>query len=181
MFIQSLKEDTVVNLLDILNLGYSGKQKIDPDYLGAIIDELNSRELSEAEAKEFDNILKFATNDSIDDSVTKPENSKKATLKAKKTDITVKGNDREPGRYTALKLAQQLISILGYIVIIFGIITSIFLISESEEQVLFGIAVFVVSVIIALPLLAYSNLISVFIDIEYNTRKTKEAIEKVSK
>jgi hypothetical protein len=176
-FIQLLKEKTVVALLDLLNLGQSGKQKIDPDFLGAIIDELNSRELSEAEAKEFENILNFAVDYSVYE--TEPEKVKGKFSKDEITEITVKDDNREPGRYTALKSVVGLISLLGYIVIIFGIIALIYL--ASNGQVPFGIAALVVSVIIALPLLAYSNLIYVFIDIEYNTRKTKEAIKKVSK
>ncbi|GHS89867.1 hypothetical protein FACS1894201_11210 [Bacteroidia bacterium] len=141
-FIQSLKEETVEKLLEILDSGQIGGQKLDPDCLKAILDELNSRKLSETVA-------------------------------------TVKDDNREPGRYTALKAVAVLISIFGYIVIILGIIALIFL--GSEGQVPFGIAALVISVVIALPLIAYSNLIYVYIDIEYNTRKTKEAIEKIRK
>jgi len=35
--------------------------------------------------------------------------------------------------------------------------------------------------IISIPLLAFSNLISVFIDIEKNTRKTRELLKETSK
>lgn len=88
-------------------------------------------------------------------------------------------NDSEPARYAALKTVVGLLSGLGYIVIIVGIILLIFL--ASDKQVLMGFIAVVVSVIIALPLLAYSNLIYVFIDTERNTRKTLEAITKTNK
>lgn len=174
-FIQSLKEKTVAALLELLKLGQSGEQKIDPDFLGAIIDELNSRELSEKQTKEFSSILDFE----FDNKSSAPAKSKDQFSKDEIDEITVKNEDKEPGRYTALKTVVGLISLLGYVVIVFGIIALIYL--ASNEQVLMGISALVFSVVIALPLLAYSNLIYVFIDIEYNTRKTSEAIKKVSK
>ena len=174
-FTLSLKGKTASALLELLKLGQSGNQKIDPDFLGAIIDELNSRELSEAEAKEFEDILNHA----VDENFSEPEKAKGQFSKDEITEVTVKDDNREPGRYTALKSVVGLISLLGYIVIIFGIIALIYL--ASNRQVPFGIAALVVSVVIALPLLAYSNLIYVFIDIEYNTRKTSEEIKKISK
>lgn len=100
----------------------------------------------------------------------------------KNTDISTNSsaiNDSEPARYAALKTVVGLLSGLGYIVIIVGIILLIFL--ASDKQVLMGFIAVVVSVIIALPLLAYSNLIYVFIDTERNTRKTLEAITKTNK
>jgi len=100
----------------------------------------------------------------------------------KNTDIITNSsaiNDSEPARYAALKTVVGLLSGLGYIVIIVGIILLIFL--ASDKQVLMGFIAVVVSVIIALPLLAYSNLIYVFIDTERNTRKTLEAITKTNK
>jgi hypothetical protein len=174
-FIQSLKEKTVAALLELLKLGQSGKQKIDPDSLGAIIDELYSRELSESQTKEFENILDFA----VENNSSEPAKTKGQFSKDEIDEITVKNENREPGRYTELKTVVGLISLLGYIVIIFGIIALIYL--ASNKQAPLGIAALIISVVIALPLLAYSNLIYVFIDIEYNTRKTSEAIKKISK
>lgn len=174
-FTQSLKGKTVSALLDLLKLGQTGKQKIDPDFLGVIIDELNERKLSDAEAKEFENTL----NISVDESFSEPAKTKGSFSKDEIAEITDKDNDREPSRYTALKTVVGLISLLGYILIIFGIIALIYL--ASNRQVPFGIVALVISIVIALPLLAYSNLIYVFIDIEYNTRKTNEAIKKVNK
>jgi hypothetical protein len=48
----------------------------------------------------------------------------------------------------------------------------------SQGQLFMGFIGLVTGVIISLPLLAFSNLIYVFIDIEHNTRKTREAINK---
>lgn len=89
---------------------------------------------------------------------------------------TENGKDKEPRRYSALKSIIGLISFLGYIVMIFGII--IFMYLASNQQVLMGLIGFVISIVIALPLLAFSNFVYVFIDIEYNTRKTLEIILK---
>ena len=174
-FTQSLKGKTVAALLELLKLGQTGKQKIDPDFLGAIIDELNERTLSDSEAKEFENIL----NISADENLYEPEKSKGQFSKDEITEITVKNENREPGRYTALKSVTGFISILGYIVIVCGIIALIYLSSNGSAPI--GFVFLVVSVIIALPLLAFSNLIYVFIDIEYNTRKTRETIKKINK
>ena len=65
---------------------------------------------------------------------------------------------------------------MGYIVIVVGIGGLIFL--ATNGSALLGFVAVVGSVVIALPLLAFSNLIFVFIDIEYNTRKTREALKK---
>lgn len=78
------------------------------------------------------------------------------------------------GRYPALNVFIGLISFLGYVVILVGLALLIFWLTKNEW--LLGIIAFVSSVVIAIPLLAYSNLIQVFIDIEYNTRQTKEVI-----
>ena len=69
--------------------------------------------------------------------------------------------------------------VLGYIVIIIGIVGLFYL--ANENQTLMGFTTLVVSLIISIPLLAFSNLISVFIDIEQNTRKTRELLKETSK
>ena len=78
-----------------------------------------------------------------------------------------------------MKTISTLISILGYIVIIIGIVGLFYL--ANENQTLMGFTTLVVSLIISIPLLAFSNLISVFIDIEQNTRKTRELLKETSK
>ena len=78
-----------------------------------------------------------------------------------------------------MKTISTLISILGYIVIIIGIVGLFYL--ANENQTLMGFTTLVVSLIISIPLLAFSNLISVFIDIEKNTRKTRELLKETSK
>jgi len=171
-FSASLKAKTVSALLDLLKQGQSGKSGIDPDFLGLVIDELNSRQLSDAETKEFENLMES----SFDEVVSETVKSQTEFSKDEIRDIS-KDKDREPGKYTALKTVVGFISLLGYIVIIIGIGALIYLSSEGGS-VLMGFVALVVSVVIALPLLAYSNLIYVFIDIEYNTRKTREALKK---
>jgi len=69
-----------------------------------------------------------------------------------------------------------LISVLGYIVIITGIV--LLVISLNNGQTTTGILSLIISVVVALPLLAFANLVHVFIDIEYNTRKTRDILDK---
>jgi|GEM_PF-3423144 len=87
--------------------------------------------------------------------------------------------ERESGRYTALETVAGLMSPIGIIVIVIGV--CVFFAWVSEKQTLFGSIALVVSFIIALPLFAFSNLIYVFIDIEYNTRKTTETLNENKK
>ncbi len=168
-FTESLKGKTTAALLELLKLGQTGESKIDPDFLGAVIDELNSRELSETESNHFEKLM----NISEDESSSLKTKSKIKISEEEINEISIhKDKDREPGRYTALKTISGLISILGYIVILIGIIGIFYL--SNENQTLIGFTTLVVCVIISLTLLAFSNLISVFIDIEQNTRKTRE-------
>ena len=169
-FVKSLKDKTVRALLDLLKHGLSGNSGIDPDFLSLVIAELNSRQLVDADAKEFDHLM----NAPIDETVTQSVKSKAAFSKDEIQTIS-KSNDREPGRYSSLKSVVGIIALLAYIVIISGIILLIYL--GKEGMVLMGFGALVASIVIALPLLAFSNLIYVFIDIEYNTRKTREALK----
>lgn len=166
LFIDSLREKTVKALLDLLRLVQTGKLNIDSDFLSCIIDELNSRELSKTEARDFEDLMNL----SFDDDPTEKEFSKE------EIESINKETNNQPSRYVALKIIVGLISIIGYIVIVIGIIAMILL--AKDEQVLIGFGSFVVCIIIALLLLAFSNLIHVFIGIEYNTRKIKDAINK---
>lgn len=175
-FAESLKEKTVAALLKLLKLGQTGESKIDPDFLDAVIDELNSRELSESEVNHFEKLM--------DTSEDEPSSLKtKSKIKFSEEEINEisidKNKDSEPARYTGLKTISTLISILGYIVIIIGIVGLFYL--ANENQTLMGFTTLVVSLIISIPLLAFSNLISVFIDIEQNTRKTRELLKETSK
>jgi len=168
-FVAFLNGKTVAELLKMLELGLTGKQKNDPDFLDEIIDEINSRELTDAEAKEFENVI----NPFAEENFTQPEKTANMTSKEEITQLTTdKYKERELGKYTALKTTAGLISLLGYIVITIGVALSIYF-SLQREGLISIIISFISSVVIALPLLAFSNLIHVFIDIEYNTRKKK--------
>lgn len=172
-FSESLKRKSNKALIDLLNKGFSDKSDIDPDFLDLLIEELNSRKLSNDESKQFENLINSSFNE------LEQENSKSKTdFSADEIQKISKEKDREPGRYSSLKTVAGLISLLGYIVVIVGIGTLIFLLTQDSDSVLLGIIALVASVVIALPLLAFSNLISVIIDIEYNTRKSREALKK---
>lgn len=172
-FIQSLKEKSTSALFDLLKIGQSGEQKIDPDFLTAIIDELYSRELSETESKEFENILDL----NVDKDFYNPSESKSHFSFDEKKEIFVKNDNAEQIKYIPLKIMANMIKYFSYILIICGIIASLYFVS-IEEQYLLGIAALLVMAVVAFPLLALSNLIYVFIDIEYNTRKISEEIRK---
>jgi hypothetical protein len=86
-----------------------------------------------------------------------------------------KSEEAEHKKYSALKSVASGLSIFAYISILIAIITSLNFI--QNEQVLFAIIVFFSGLTYALILLAISNLIHVFIDIEFNTRKTREVIQ----
>ena len=179
-FIDSLKKKTVRALLDLLRQGQSGKLKIDPDYLENVIEEINNRQLSETETTEFENLLEFSFDDSSETEDKKPKKGSvfkesPSEFSNDEIDNLTSGSDSF-GRYGSLKTIVGLISLLGYIVIVIGIGGLIFL--AKNGSALMGFVTVVASVIIALPLLAFSNLIYVFIDIEYNTRKTRDALKK---
>lgn len=164
---------TVSELLEKLRAGRIIPAMIDKEWYDALIIHLKERQLSESEKKMRDHIL------SADLEALKADKEIEQTLLTSNNEAASfsSGGSSEAGRYTALKTVVGLISILGYIVIAVGLIALIFL--ASNGQVLFGFLALVISVLIALPLLAYSNLIYVFIDIEYNTRRTSEAIKEM--
>jgi predicted RND superfamily exporter protein len=185
-FIYSLKKKSIKSLLDLLKQGQSGQLKIEPEFLQEVITEINNRKLSDSETHEFEKLLNFSFDDSSDtdsnDFVLNNEVRESSipfiTDDPSKLNLISGSNDkeREPGKYTALKTLVGMLSILGYVVIFVGIVLLVFL--SFNGQNLFGLIALVVSVVIALPLLAFTNLIHVIIDIEYNTRKTKEALKK---
>ena len=150
---------SVSKLLEKLSAGRINPATIDKEWYDALIIHLNNRGLSEEEKNVMHRIL-------TEDIETLKSDSEK--IEKEKLNATPK--------YAALKTIVGLISALGFIVIILGVIALIYL--ASQGQILMGFVGLVSGVIISLPLLAFSNLINVFIDIEYNTRKTREAINK---
>ena len=76
-------------------------------------------------------------------------------------------------KYTALIIVATIIDILGGIVIVLGVFGLLYSTSEgilSEGVLLYGIGS-LLGILIGILLIAISNLIAIFIDIEYNTRK----------
>jgi|SRR5690606_7033886 len=145
---------------------------MDKAWYDALIIHLQNRQLSSEEKNLFDHILST-------DAETLKEEKQSAITRENNNRASPSLSGGEGGRYTALKTVSGLISILGYLVIIVGIVLLFFML--SQDQILMGFVALIASVVIALPLLAYSNLIQVFIDIEHNTRKTNEAMSNVSK
>ena len=158
---------SISELIEKLREGRINPATIDKEWEDALIKHLNSRGLSIIERNMVKRIL-------TSDIETLKSDSEK--IEKDKLNATPTSNDSESSRYTALKTIVGLISALGYIVIILGVIVLIYL--GSQGQLFMGFIGLVTGVIISLPLLAFSNLIYVFIDIEQNTRKTREAINK---
>lgn len=156
---------TVAELLEKLRIGRVSPEMIDKEWHSALIHHLNERQLTESEKKIKEYIL------SSDLEILKSDKKIEQTLDDEKNKSipTSLGISGEVGRYTALKTVVGLISVLGYIVIGVGLIALLYLVTNGQAFI--GFITLVISIVIALPLLAYSNLIYVFIDIEYNTRK----------
>ena len=160
---------SVPELLEKLRTAKAAPGTIEKDWYDGLILHLNERQLSDEEKKIKEKIL------SSDPDALKADTEIKQLLivEQAKAEVTQSGIGGGAERYSALKSIVGLISMLGYFVIIVGFGLLIFL--TSHDQPLMGFVALVVSVVIALPLLAFSNLIHVFIDIEYNTRKIREA------
>ena len=166
---------TVVDLLEKLITSRVSPETIDQEWYDALILHLKERHLSNEEIIMMEKIL------SADPVSLKRDKEMAQSLREEQVKKgTTSLNINEDGeKYAALKTLIGLISILGYIVIVVGIGSLIFL--ASNDQVFIGVIAFVISIVISLPLFAISNLIYVFIDIERNTRKTMEAIKKLNK
>ena len=99
---------------------------------------------------------------------------------SKSEDFTVANDwNWEVGRYTALKTIVGLVNTLVYLLVIVGVIVAFMFFSDESYKM--GFMCLIGGVLFALPLLAFSNLIYVFVDIEYNTRKTREAVTEMNK
>lgn len=151
-----------------------GESNVNPEIITGIIDELNFRELSEEEAIHLKTIMNLLPNENpIQKSNLKKEYSEKRN---KKTEMK---SNIELTRYSGLKIIIYLLSTIGYTIIAIGVIAMFLLLKDGQELIAYASLAF--SIIVAIPLIAFSNLIDVLIDIEYNTRKTKEAINELIK
>jgi hypothetical protein len=179
-----LSEKSTKTLLNILDAAYSGQIKSDPDYLNHVLKELNKRNLTPDEKKKFDELMLFYVNE-IPESFT--ENNEESNPMI--NDIFFDSNhetefDNKNDKFLALKTFASIISIIGYFIIFIGVIG--FLYSLSADDGLFadyggllGFINLIISVVTALVLLAFSNLIYVQIDTEANTRKTYKLLNKI--
>jgi hypothetical protein len=166
-FVQSLKVKSVNALFELLKFGNTGSSQIAQDYVLEIISELKSRELSKAESIIFENLV---------------EKTHIEKTHIEKTPVSVVSDFQEKliektseySRYTALKTISGLLSILGYILIVVGFVSMFYFFNNNKTFI--GIAAIISSIIISLPMIVFSGLVTVFIDIEQNTRKTNEAL-----
>ena len=165
-----LKGKTLKELLELLNLGQTGELNITPDFLNEIIQELNSRGLSDKEIREPERILNPSVNKDSDQSIVNNEEMPKETMAEPQM---VK--DKEPNKYETLKVFCGILAFMGYVIICVSL--CFFVNYLGKYQYMECIIYLAAGLVIALPLLAFTNLIHVFIDIESNTRKllkTKE-------
>lgn len=92
-------------------------------------------------------------------------------LSAEEINNMANGNvDR--GKYPALKTIATGFTILGYLVLVIGLVALFFFVNNSN--MIYGVVSAIGSIILSLPLFAFSNLIYLFIDIEQNTWELKE-------
>jgi len=77
-------------------------------------------------------------------------------------------------RYPALRTIAGVYMVLAWIIGIATIITTIYMLVDDELVI--GLVSLLVGGLLALGLAALSELIKVFLDIEYNTRKTSEKL-----
>lgn len=97
----------------------------------------------------------------------KNESSDEETEQQEETDVTK--------RYPALRTIAGIYSVFAWIIGIVAVIIAIYSYSQNEKAgLIVAIPTIVVGALIVLGLLAASESIKVFIDIEENTRKTNE-------
>ena len=80
-------------------------------------------------------------------------------------------------RYPALNTLLTIMNISGYGILLLGISTSVYL-NNSEILKPFAFVCLIVGVILSILILASAQLIIVFLDIEFNTRKTLDEIKQ---
>lgn len=94
--------------------------------------------------------------------------------------------ERSPQRYPALKTLSVLFRVLGWIVVVFGIlVAAAYLVSGfAGDEPGFGIGLAIASLVgtalIAVLYFAISELVRVFMDTERNTRWAYEVLEELS-
>lgn len=181
-----MKEKSNAVLLNILDANYSGQIKSNPDSLIDVIIELKKRDLSFEEKIKFDKLMLFyfkefpeAFADVRENTDTSSGDSKIKTVQNSNFD-----NDGNHNKYLALKTLAGIIPVVGYILLFIGIV-GFFYILSSEDYLyesyrgLIGFVFLISNIVVALPLLALSNLIYVLIDTELNTRKTYKLLNKL--
>ena len=134
-----LKGKTLKELLEIIKFGQTGEIKITPEFFNEIVQELNSRGLSDAEAKEFENILNLSVKENYNQSEMANNEFQKEEMMNFPT-----GKDKEPNKYQSLKLCSGFMSFLGYAVIFIGFCIFAYFLSEVRTGI--GRVVFLSSV-----------------------------------
>jgi hypothetical protein len=177
-FTASLKNKSVKELLVQLENAQSGKVKTDPDLLTLLLDELEARQLSAAEQNEYDRIMGMTEAGNDDARTSSPEANDAKAVNAERKAESLDPPRATSERYMALKALAGVLSVCGYAVLVIGLIALVYM--ASENNLLQGLLVLLGAVLVALPSLAFSNLIQVFIDIESNTRKTMEAMQRTN-
>lgn len=88
-------------------------------------------------------------------------------------------NPKYPGfKYPTLRVVRWIFKIVGWIVLMFGLIS---VASLYKDQELAAIGTFLVSLVTFLIMLAISEAIKVLVDIEENTRMTSFYAERIAK
>ncbi len=164
----------ISELLEKFRIGKISPESIDREWYEALLLHLQKRDMTSEQKNEFDRIV-YSDLETLKATL---KDSQSLQMEHAKTESNFAVNNHQESNYNALKTVTKIISILGKVMIIIGFGLFLFLI--GQDQGLIGFISLVISFLISLLFLAFSNLIQVFIDIERNTRNTNEAFKKLN-
>ena len=147
--------------------GYSLKSK----WAKAIIQHLSERELTEEERKLFDHILSSTPTTLRDESEERMEQKRKDSA----NQPISKGTEKHPGedeKYPALRTISSVFIVLGVLVALASLFGGIYYFTKGEAGIVLAISTILGGAMTTLLLVAASELIGLFIDIEKNTRQS---------
>jgi len=137
---------------------------MDKEWYEGLIAHLSERELSDEARKIVDHIL------STDPDTLSKEATKEQELTERETSTQSVSLTAE--KYPALRTIAGLYTAFAWIVGIVALIIAIYFGTKGEAGLLIAVPTLVIGALMVLGVLAVSESIKVFIDIEYNTRQT---------
>ena len=154
---------TVKVLLGQLRSHRINGSTLDIEWYEGLKQHLSERDITDEERRIFEHIL------SADTEILKTEEAQEANLKA--TDISNQPISMGTDKYPALRTIALFYGVFAWIVGILAVILAVYFGSQGIAGVFLALSTLVVGALIVLGVLAVSESIKVFIDIEYNTRQ----------